>query len=352
MRPLLWIWSLAAVPAYADQLCSTATIASAHTSWNQVATVSRFDPALGTLNSITISITTTLTGSFGVESPDAAPTQVTSTIAAQLTLRRPDNSDITSVMPGQSFVDNLTAFDGVIDFGGTSGVTHTGISVTAGSGVPGSASDLPLFSGPAGNPGSIDLQVIAQSTSFTVGAGAIITSFNQQSDAVVVVCYDFTPAGSAFCFGDGTGTTPCPCSNSSAPGAGQGCLNSTGVGARLDASGTPSVSNDSLVLTCSGLPANAPMLFFQGTSRLNLGNGVVFGDGLRCPGGVIVRIRQVVATGGTAVYPSPGDAPVSAAGAVPANSMRHYQAWYRNAAAFCTSATFNLSQGLTVSWSP
>jgi hypothetical protein len=44
---------------------------------------------------------------------------------------------------------------------------------------------------------------------------------------------------------------------------------------------------------------------------------------------------------------------VSVRGAIPAAStQRHYQVWYRNAAAFCTPSTFNLSNGLTIHWLP
>jgi hypothetical protein len=39
-------------------------------------------------------------------------------------------------------------------------------------------------------------------------------------------------------------------------------------------------------------------------------------------------------------------------GAVPAGATRTYQVWYRNAAAFCTSDTFNLTNGLVVTWAP
>jgi hypothetical protein len=40
------------------------------------------------------------------------------------------------------------------------------------------------------------------------------------------------------------------------------------------------------------------------------------------------------------------------AGMVPANATRFYQVWYRNAVSFCTSSTFNLSQGVSMMWSP
>lgn len=40
-------------------------------------------------------------------------------------------------------------------------------------------------------------------------------------------------------------------------------------------------------------------------------------------------------------------------GMVPAaGAVRYYQGWYRNAAAFCTASTFNLTNGLRVQWIP
>jgi hypothetical protein len=55
---------------------------------------------------------------------------------------------------------------------------------------------------------------------------------------------------------------------------------------------------------------------------------------------------------GASHYPGPGDAPVHVRGAITAPGNRTYQVWYRNAAAFCTSATFNLTNGLAVNWIP
>jgi hypothetical protein len=171
------------------------------------------------------------------------------------------------------------------------------------------------------------------------------------ADAIVTVCYDYTPAGASFCAGDGSATA-CPCGNASAVGAGQGCLNSTGIGARLTETGSSSVSNDTLVLSCNGLPASTSVLFFQGTLQQSGGSGSLFGDGLRCVTGTVLRLHTVVASNGVATWPQGGGASISVTGLVPANSVRHYQAWYRNAMPFCTSSTFNLSQGLSVSWQP
>jgi len=161
---------------------------------------------------------------------------------------------------------------------------------------------------------------------------------------------DLLPPPVPFCFGDGTGTA-CPCAPPSTPGT--GCLNSFGTGGLLVATGSNSVVNDALVLTASGLPPTAPTLFFQGTGQQAGGLGTLFGDGLRCVGGTVVRLGTEPASAGTAVYPGVGDLSVSVRGLLPvAGGQRYYQAWYRNAAAFCTSNTFNLSNGVGVLWVP
>jgi len=153
-----------------------------------------------------------------------------------------------------------------------------------------------------------------------------------------------------FCFGDGTGTS-CPCANSSANGAFEGCVHSQGLAGRLRATGSSSLSNDTLVLTASQLP-NGVGIFLQGTSRQNGGAGVVFGDGLRCVGGSLIRIGSKVSNGGVAQIPEAGDFAVSVRGLVTSPGTRTYQYWFRNSAAFCTPATFNLTNGVEIVWSP
>jgi len=152
-----------------------------------------------------------------------------------------------------------------------------------------------------------------------------------------------------FCFGDGTGT-PCPCANPSPIGSEEGCLNSLGIGGHVGASGTPSLSNDSLVIRGAQMP-NGPALYFQGLAQTAAGAGAVFGDGLECATGGVVRLGTKTNTGGASQYPSAGDLPVSVRGNIGLPGTRTYQVWYRNAAAFCTVSTFNLSNGLLVTWS-
>jgi hypothetical protein len=146
----------------------------------------------------------------------------------------------------------------------------------------------------------------------------------------------------------GSAAIACPCGN---PGLlGRGCGNSADAqGALLSILGGASVSNDSLVFTAIGMPASASCLFFEGTTAMN----APFGDGVKCVGGGIVRLGLKISVGGAANYPEAGDLSISAKGLVPpAGAIRYYQAWYRDPAAYCTSATFNLSNALKVTWVP
>ncbi|MBI5362655.1 MAG: hypothetical protein HZA53_05715 [Planctomycetes bacterium] len=155
--------------------------------------------------------------------------------------------------------------------------------------------------------------------------------------------------GQAFCFGDDNGT-PCPCSNPTWPGTG-GCMNSLGLAGNLTVGGIASVANDSLVLAGTGMTSSTA-LYLQGSARENAGAGTLLGDGLLCVGGALVRLGSKLNVGGSSLYPLPGDAPISVRGSVLPGDVRSYQIWYRNAAAWCTNATFNLTNGYEVVWAP
>ncbi len=155
--------------------------------------------------------------------------------------------------------------------------------------------------------------------------------------------------GTAFCFGDGSGTA-CPCGNSGA--AGNGCASSiTAAGANLAGSGVASISSDTFLLTGTLMPSSSA-LYFQGTTQTSAGLGAVFGDGLRCASGSVIRLKTKTNVGGTSSYPGAGDTLISIKGVNVAGGVRDYQVWYRNAAAFCTPSTFNLTNGLEVTWIP
>jgi Tol biopolymer transport system component len=167
-------------------------------------------------------------------------------------------------------------------------------------------------------------------------------------DAFVRICE--LPSGTPFCAGDGT-ATPCPCGNSGVPGS--GCATATEPdGGHLFALGTPSVSSDTFVLRGEGLPASY-IVYFQGTIQANGGAGNVFGDGLLCAGGSIVRLGTKLSTGNVSGYPDDGELPISVKGSIPpGGGTRTYQGWFRASADFCTPATFNMTNGIQAVWQP
>jgi hypothetical protein len=152
-----------------------------------------------------------------------------------------------------------------------------------------------------------------------------------------------------YCFGDGS-STPCPCANASAAEQHAGCANSLGLGARLVDKGTSSLAADTLVLEGSQM-SSGDALYFQGTSSMSGGAGELFGDGLRCVGGTVIRLGSSTNVAGASQFPDVGDPSVSVRGLVTTpGSRRTYQTWYRDTSVFCTPANFNFSNGLLITW--
>jgi hypothetical protein len=153
--------------------------------------------------------------------------------------------------------------------------------------------------------------------------------------------------GTPYCFGE----AGCPCANNSAVGSGQGCVNSTGLGAKLVGSGLTSVSNDQLAFTVTNLPVPAGtgvMVYFQGTASTN----VPFHDGLRCVTGTQIRLGTHEFTGGVSSAPVTPGTTISQVGFVPpAGGVRYYQGWYRNNLGPCGTGS-NLTNGVSVIWIP
>jgi len=173
---------------------------------------------------------------------------------------------------------------------------------------------------------------------------------NAQDHDIAGVLFDGFEGGTtgSFCPGDGTLAT-CPCGNQGTTGG--GCGNSVNAhGALLTTSGTASTVNDTVRLEASSLPLSTACLFFQGTAS---SSPTPFGDGLLCTSGTTIRLATKTAMIGVARFPAPAssDPSISVRGSVPVNGgQRYYQVWYRNAAAFCTSATFNLTNGIVATW--
>jgi hypothetical protein len=194
-----------------------------------------------------------------------------------------------------------------------------------------------------------------------------------ESDATNLVPHDTTPWGDVFirdraatgftstCDPGTAGVIACPCLNASSD-LGRGCNNSSGSGgAILSASGVAYLSIDSLVLTTSGETSTALSIVMQGDSVIS--NGVVYGQGVRCLGGPLIRrlfVQQAVAGSIFAPNFSAGDPTVSARSAakgdvIQPGQSRYYLVYYRDPIVLggCpASSTFNSTQTGRVDWSP
>ena len=83
----------------------------------------------------------------------------------------------------------------------------------------------------------------------------------------------------------------------------------------------------------------------------------LFGDGLRCVGGSIIRLGIVTGVANASTYPSPNPPavnaiPISLKGLNVAGNVRNYQLWYRDSGVFCTASVFNLTNALNTTWAP
>jgi hypothetical protein len=164
-----------------------------------------------------------------------------------------------------------------------------------------------------------------------------------------------------------SGVMSCPCANSPS-GLIRGCNNSLNTGgARMVASGSPSISNDQLGIssldfgssgpTCSGIVLNPLCVLYQGTT--GIATGQQFGDGVLCTGGNVILLSAKPATNGTFRYPeAPTDPSISVLSAslgdpLSSGSIRHYFVAYRdNCPSFCVPSFRNKSNSWVVTWVP
>lgn len=155
-----------------------------------------------------------------------------------------------------------------------------------------------------------------------------------------------TPA-TLMCFGDGSAGA-CPCGNNSIVGNNEGCLHSGGVGGKLIFSGGTSITCDTFQL-CASQMLGANCIFLQG-STVPAGP-FAFGDGLRCMGGQLKRLGISPVSSGGACLGGSGTTGIHTLGLVTPGTFG-YQVYYRDPQNFCTSVTFNITNGVQATWAP
>jgi hypothetical protein len=156
------------------------------TNFDKFVTIPKFNPDLGTLQSVFVQLGSEVKGSIKLENTDAKSADITTNLAAEVSLLKPDNSILLTTLPTASITKQFAADDGKLDFSGTSGATFNNLSniQTASANL---TSGFDLFVGLD----KLTLPVIAVAKSNGSGAGNLAQIFNTFAGANVEVVYEY-----------------------------------------------------------------------------------------------------------------------------------------------------------------
>lgn len=164
------------------------------TNWTQDVTVPKFDPALGTLQRVILELEGTVQGMARFESLDPTATKVTTNFKANIRLRRPDLTDLVIALPKAQMSEEVSPYDGLVDFGGPSGRTYPNLLATQFESTildaPLAPMDELLFVG-AGQDVTLNVRAVGASTGS--GSGNLLLLFNTSAEASVTVTYEYIP---------------------------------------------------------------------------------------------------------------------------------------------------------------
>ena len=160
---------------------TTATFTSFTTGGSQTQSVAQFNPNLGQLASVQITLNGTLTSNVKIENYDAAPSTVNAQVNGDLSLQGPDGSTLLSVAPTISENSTqLAANNGSVDFGDQSASAQNPITLT---------NNLSAWEGD----GNVSLTESAQSSSTVSGSGNEQVNICSDGSGTVTVTYNYTP---------------------------------------------------------------------------------------------------------------------------------------------------------------
>jgi hypothetical protein len=146
--------------------------------------IPQWNPVDGILNSVTVTVAGNVSSRFRAESRDTTDGVITVTTDAHVTATTGGVTADAEITP--THTQAVTAYDGVLDYAGTSGFTVT--SVSTGSDVQASAVLTPFI-----GTGTVPVTAGATATASYDGPGNYRFIVNTTASALVTVTYDFTP---------------------------------------------------------------------------------------------------------------------------------------------------------------
>jgi hypothetical protein len=155
------------------------------TNFNKSLSVQQFDSSLGTLKSVTLDIVGYINGNAKFESLDSSSSLITANVAAQLILKQGAGT-LFSLNPSNAKSYQASAFDGAIDFGGTSGGKLDNIIDSEGA-TKTLTTDLGAYIGS----GNINFLLSAVAQSNVTGSGNILSQIGTLAKGQLQVTYNY-----------------------------------------------------------------------------------------------------------------------------------------------------------------
>jgi hypothetical protein len=168
----------------AATITHTFTVFPAVTDWSLTNSVPQFDPSLGALTNVTVGVGVNAANVIKVESRSNLPRTVAGGGVVAATATAAGYSAIATLT--NSHTRAVSGFDGVIDYGGTSGFTTNLVGSASASEIP---SDFTPFIGV----GNIPLVASAVANGFYRGPADYAFEVATQASALVTVTYEFSP---------------------------------------------------------------------------------------------------------------------------------------------------------------
>ncbi|MFV0384415.1 choice-of-anchor E domain-containing protein [Paracoccus sp. (in: a-proteobacteria)] len=176
--------------ASAATVTHTDNVAMEQTGWAYTLSVPQFDTALGTLNSVMVTLVGYVEGSARSENIGSKTVDVTLNLEAEITAATTVLGIIAQTLPVVATTHTLSAYDGTLDWLGTSGV-NTGLENASETDVATlTGGDMAEFVGA----GLVGMDIVASGFSFSRGSGNMVTQFETAAKADLTVVYDYTPA--------------------------------------------------------------------------------------------------------------------------------------------------------------
>lgn len=176
--------------ANAASLTKTVSTSFAPTNINQSIGIEQFNSSLGTLQSVTINFTGDIKGDAGFENISPNPDKITVTLGGNLSLSL-NNQSLLTLNPQNVSNYETGAYDGTINFGGTSGQTI--LALMASQSGTFTSTDSQFLQSFIGN-SNVNFAFSALGNSVVAGSGNISSFVATLAKTNIQVTYEYDPA--------------------------------------------------------------------------------------------------------------------------------------------------------------